>query len=210
MTQLTRKHPSTNCPVCLGKRAQGDRAGLVSRLAIGRLLIGCFTLAGVATIFLPDRLLSAEPTPVPTAPSPAVKPETPAPVPAAKQILGQWLAKEPLEGDTVMFVFAPDGKAFILTGTSASGNAIASQFQYRLDAKPQPMHLDIVLIADVTVETLFEFTANGDLRLQMLGTRPGKPRPKALTDNATIFQKVSDETILPPGTELKQTSTPAK
>ena len=161
-------------------------------------------LTSVATILYSDRVLSADPTPVPTVPLPAVKPETPVvSVPAAKQILGQWLTKEPLDGDTVMFVFAPDGKAFMITGTSASGNAIATPLRYRLDAKPQPMHLDIVLTAAATVETLLEFTANGDLRLQMLGTRPGKARPVALTDNATLFQKISDDTTPPPGAAVK-------
>jgi hypothetical protein len=105
-----------------------------------------------------------------------------------------------------MFIFAPEGKLYILLGTSASGNAIASQVQYRLDDKPQPMHLDVILAADTTVETLFELTADGDLRVQMLGTRPGKPRPIGLTDNATLFQKISDDTTLPPGIELKKFS----
>jgi hypothetical protein len=169
-----------------------DRASLLISLAIG-----CFSLAGFTTVLLP--LATAEPTSTPTA-----KPEIPVvSVPVTKKILGQWLTKEPLDGDMVMFVFAPEGKAYILSGTAASGNAIASQFQYRLDDKPQPIHLDIILADKAVVETLFEFTPDGELRLQMLGTRPGKPRPAALTDNATLFQKVSDETTLPPGTELK-------
>lgn len=127
-------------------------------------------------------------------------------IPVAKKLLGQWLTKEPLEGDTVMFVFAPEGKLYILSGTSASGNAIANQVQYRLDDKPQPMHLDVILAAETTVETLFEFTADGDLRVQMLDTRPGKLRPKELNDNATLFQKISDDTTPPPGSELKKSS----
>ena len=221
MQQPTQTRPlSTHCNVLLGKRADCDT--LLSTLwLIGRLLIGCITLASVTTTLLPDRVLSADPTPVlavpvptvpvPTVPSPPVKLVTPvAPMSATQQIMGQWLTKEPLDGDTIMFVFAPDGKAFIITGTAASGNAIVTPLQYRLDAKSQPRHLDLVLSPDVTVETLFEFTANGDLRLQMLGTRPGKPRPVALTGNATLFQKVSEATTLPPGTELKPPSTQTK
>ena len=210
MHQLTRHHSSIR-HVFFGKRTYCDRVLQRTSLTIGRLLLKGCMLASVATILYSDRVLSADPTPMPTASPPVVKPETPVkPVPVTQQILGQWLTKEPLDGDTIMFVFAPDGKAFIITGTSASGNAIVTPLKYRLDAKPQPMHLDIVLSPDATVETLFEFTANGDLRLQMLGTRPGKPRPVTLTGNATLFQKVSEATTLPPGTELKQPSTPTK
>ncbi len=181
-------HPPTR--LCI------DRTVLLASLAIG-----CFGLTSLTTIALPHPASAdVSPTPAPTS-----KPEPPlAPVPVAKKILGQWLTKEPLDGDMVMFVFAPEGKMYIISGTSASGNAIASQFQYRIDGKPQPIHLDIVLADNAIVKTLFEFNANGELRLQMLGTRPGKPRPVALTDKATLFQKVSDETALPPGTELKQ------
>ncbi|XGV96313.1 MAG: hypothetical protein ACAF41_26730 [Leptolyngbya sp. BL-A-14] len=185
-----------------------DRAGLNISL-----LIACVGLISLMTIALPTPA-SAEVSPTPT---PTTKPENPpAPVPetkpvsATKQVLGQWLTKEALDGDMVMLVFAPDGKAYIISGTAASGNAIASQVQYRIDDKPQPIHLDIILADKAIVETLFEFTPTGELRLQMLGTRPGKPRPAALNDNATLFQKVSDETTLPPGTELKQLSAPTK
>jgi len=172
----------------------------IDRTVLLAMAIGCFGLTSLTTIALPHPASAdVSPTPAPTS-----KPEPPlALVPVAKKILGQWLTKEPLDGDMVMFVFAPEGKVYIISGTSASGNSIASQFQYRIDGKTHPIHLDIVLADNAIVKTLFEFNANGELRLQMLGTRPGKPRPAALTDNATLFQKVSDETTLPPGTQLK-------
>lgn len=170
------------------------------------LAIGCVSLVSLTTILLPAVVL-AEPAP---APLPAMKPDPVVAVPVAKKILGQWLTKEPLDGEMVMFVFAPDGKAYIISGTAASGNAIATPLQYRLDAKSTPNHLDIVLSPNATVETLFEFTSDGELRLQMLGTRPGKPRPAALTDNATLFQKLSDDTTPPPGIEVEKPSAQTK
>lgn len=172
------------------------------------------SIARAVLLIMASLAILAMPSPsradVAPTPAPIAKPETGAPATTAKKVLGQWLTKEPLEGDMVMFVFAPDGKAYVISGTSASGNAIASQVQYRIDAKSTPNHLDIVLSPDATVETLFEFTPDGELRLQMLGTRPGKPRPAALTDSATLFQKVSDETTLPSGTELKQPAVQTK
>lgn len=168
-------------------------------------IISCF---GMATVLI-SYSAGAETLPGKSAPQPTETPVTPpalATIPVAEKLLGQWLTKEPLEGDTVMFVFAPEGKLYILSGTTVSGKAIAKQVQYRLDDKPQPMHLDVILAAGRTVETLFEFTADGDLRVQMLGTRPGNLRPKGLNSNATLFQKISDETTLPPGSELKKAS----
>ena len=180
--------------------ASSDRAALALRF-----IIGCF---GVATVSI-SHSVSAETLPRKPAPQPTETPVTTpalATIPVAEKLLGQWLTKEPLEGDTVMFVFAPEGKLYILSGASASGNAITNQVQYRLDERPQPMHLDVILAADTTVETLFEFTADGDLRVQMLGIRPSEPRPMRLNDNATLFQKISDDTTLPPGIELKKAS----
>jgi hypothetical protein len=193
MNQSTRTH-------CLSAFVFSDRAALALRF-----IIGCF---GIATVFM-SHLASAETLPGKPAPQSTETPVTTpalATIPVAEKLLGQWLTKEPLEGDTVMFVFAPEGKLYILSDTSASGNAIANQVQYRLNDTPQPMHLDVILAADKTVETLFEFTADGDLRVQMLGTRLGKLRPMRLDDNATLFQKISDDTTLPPGIELKKSS----
>ncbi|MBD2074448.1 hypothetical protein H6F86_11240 [Phormidium sp. FACHB-592] len=192
MNQSTRTHR-------LPAFVSSDRAALALRF-----IISCF---GMATVFI-SHSASAETLSRKSALQLTKTPVTMpvATIPVAKKLLGQWLTKEPLEGDTVMFVFAPEGKLYILSGTSASGNAIANQVQYRLDDKPQPMHLDVILAAETTVETLFEFTADGDLRVQMLDTRPGKLRPKELNDNATLFQKISDDTTPPPGSELKKSS----
>ncbi len=182
-----------------------------SKLVTG-VVVSCIGLTSLATALLPTQMVSAAPSrsdstvpdalptiaPEPIAPEPAV-----AKVSAAQRLLGQWLTTEPLDGDMVMLVFAPAGKLFILSGTAASGNAIAHQFDYRLDDKSQPMHLDVVLASQATIQTLFEFTPDGELRLQMLGTRPGNTRPQALLDNATLFQKISDTTTPPPGTEVQ-------
>lgn len=180
-----------------------DRAALALSL-----IIGC-AIASVATVF-PGQAASVEPSPVQPISPPTAKPNPVAPVPVTKQLLGQWLTKEPLEGDMVMLVFAPDGNVFILSGMSASGNAIARQFQYRIDDKPRPMHIDVILTADATVKSVFEFTANGELRLEVLGTRPSKLRPAALTKNATLFQKLSDDTTPPPGVEVEKPSAQTK
>ncbi|WP_421655173.1 hypothetical protein [Leptothermofonsia sp. ETS-13] len=68
------------------------------------------------------------------------------------------------------------------------------------------MHLNVILSQDSTVQTVFEFTPAGDLRIQMLETYPSKPRPTALNTDATVFQQISDSTTLPPNTVLMNPS----
>lgn len=133
---------------------------------------------------------------------------TPAPAPAAPQtgdaivqkMQGQWVTKEPIAGDMVMFVFAPNGKGYLISGESPDGKPLSREIQYRVDATTRPMHIDFVLSPDSTVATVFEFTPDNDFRVQILDTAPGKPRPTALSEDATVFQKMSDSTTLPPNT----------
>jgi hypothetical protein len=57
------------------------------------------------------------------------------------------------------------------------------------------------------VKTIFEFTADGQLRLQVAETNPGEPRPTAFNPSATLFQKVSDATTLPPNVQVSDLQT---
>jgi len=70
------------------------------------------------------------------------------------------------------------------------------------------MHLDVTFPGtNESVKTIFEFTANGQLRLQVNGTKPGEPRPTAFSPNATLFQKVSDSTTLPANVQVSDLQT---
>ncbi|NJK27908.1 MAG: hypothetical protein HC925_04415 [Coleofasciculaceae cyanobacterium SM2_3_26] len=52
------------------------------------------------------------------------------------------------------------------------------------------MHLDITLPNGSVVATIFEFTPEGDMRLQIVGTNPGEPRPPRF-NNATLLTKTA-------------------
>ncbi|UBF25315.1 hypothetical protein K9N68_27490 [Kovacikia minuta CCNUW1] len=93
--------------------------------------------------------------------------------------------------------------SFLSCSDQSPGKATACQFQYRINAIPQPMQLDITADGK-TAQTVFEFTPGGDLRLQVQGIEPGKPRPTMLGDTATELQKISDDPALPPNTEVKR------
>lgn len=121
-----------------------------------------------------------------------------------EQLQGQWLPLEMLPGPISMLIFAPQGRLLLMPRNPADGNKlVANPAGYRINPHTHPMQMDIVLDPQTIIRTVFEFTANGDLRVQLAETGPGKPRPAALTEAATLFQKISDSTELPPGVTLQ-------
>ena len=147
---------------------------------------------------------AAAPAPAPAAaPAPA-----PAPAPAAapatgnidKQLLGQWQGTVP-SGQSFTFVFAPEGKLFLMA-KGPDGAARAKEMRYKVNLGAKPMHIDVGLSSTETVQTVFELTPEGQMRLQLQGTNPGQPRPNSLNDQATVFKKVSEATALPADTQV--------
>jgi hypothetical protein len=156
-------------------------------------------IPGVSTLLFPEGFAVSSPLILAAVESTLTKPAL-----IKQKLVGQWLTKEPQAGDLMIFLFSTDGKFFIVSDQASSGKVIACQFQYKVNVSSQPMQLDIVLDGKKVIRTIFEFTPEGDLRLQMQGTQPGKPLPTELADHATGLQKISDDTALPSNTELKQ------
>jgi hypothetical protein len=118
------------------------------------------------------------------------------------RLIGQWQAKNSVSGQVLTLIFTPDGKFFVLL-PSGSDTPVAQQLGYRIDPTPQPMHIDVTFPGTTeTVKTIFEFTPDSQLRLQVAGTNPGEPRPTAFSPSATLFKKVSDATTLPPNVQV--------
>ncbi len=118
--------------------------------------------------------------------------------PIAQKLLGQWEAKDPDSPIILTFVFSPEGKLYIYSPNSQT--SVAVELKYRIDptTEPKPIHLDITIPGKKEpVLTIFEFTADGKLRLQLDNTNPGKPRPTAFSESPTLFTKVSEATKLP-------------
>jgi hypothetical protein len=105
-----------------------------------------------------------------------------------KQLIGQWQTQTP--GNSVTLIFTDEGKLFV-------GNTptVAKQMEYQIDVNPQPKSLDILVGGQVTGRTIFEFTADGKLRLILNNIRAS--RPTSFDSNARLFRKVSEQTTLP-------------
>lgn len=130
-----------------------------------------------------------------TAPTPPQSQPNQQKNPIVQKLLGQWQAQDP-SLDTINFIFAPEGKLFVYF--PKSNTPFAAEFKYRINGIPKPMHIDVTIPnTQEPVLTIFELTADGQLRLQLQDTNPGKPRPTAFSSQASLFKKVSNATTLP-------------
>lgn len=144
----------------------------------------------------------AQTTPTQTTPAQTAPAQTTPASPVAERLYGQWLAKDPEGQPLLMFIFTPTGKLYIMPPPNPNEPSRAIEMGYKIDSAPKPMHLDVQLDTTQTVLTVFDFTGEGKMLLQLEGTNPGQPRPTGLKETATNFEKISDAPTLPPNTEI--------
>lgn len=167
-----------------------------NKLIASSLLVGLLSAIATGAIAQPSQ-----------APSVEQSQPTPTKNTVAEQLQGQWQVKDPSSGQALTLIFTQDGKFFMLLPLE-SGAGFALPFGYRINPAPQPMHMDVLLPKEnqseetQTVMTIFEFTPQRQLHLQLAGTNPGQPRPTAFDAKAIFFDKISDETTLPPDYQL--------
>jgi type II secretory pathway pseudopilin PulG len=150
-----------------------------------------------------------------TTPSPVQTPTPPSSGDAVSQkLLGQWQGKL-TPSDELGFIFTPEGKLYIMgppQGVQAEGKRLAVEFQYRVNTAARPMEMDIISTSgEGTVKTIFEFTSDNQLRLQIEGTDYGKPRPTAFTfgTGVALLAKTSETASLPQNAQVVPLTPPA-
>ena len=175
---------------------------VASTLIVSGSFLGLLSTLSTTAMLLQSRSANAQPSQNPSAsPSPSPAPGGDVQAPQAR-LSGQWQTKNPASGETLTIIFTPDRKFLVLL-PSGSETPVAQQLGYRIDPVPQPMHIDVMFPGtNESVKTIFEFTADGQLRLQVAETNPGEPRPTAFSPSATLFQKVSDATTLPANVQV--------
>lgn len=127
--------------------------------------------------------------------------------PINQKLVGSWQSRVS-STQNLTFIFGPDGKLFIVL-PSNSEKAQALQLRYRVaSTSTKPMHLDLTTSNNKTAQTIFEFTPDGKLRVELQGIEAGKPRPAGFGKGALVFNKVSSNTNLPANAQLRQTNSP--
>ncbi|MBW4623233.1 MAG: hypothetical protein KME17_28225 [Cyanosarcina radialis HA8281-LM2] len=157
------------------------------QLPVASVAIACGLAIAIAH---PVNLLAnAQTTTTPSSPSPAADSTT-------QKLLGQWQSKAP-SGEILNLLFTPDGKLLVsfIKSSAPEDRTPTAEVGYRIDPTPQPMHIDLLFPGDrQSVMTIFEFTKDGQLRLEISSADPGKPRPKNFSAGSALFQKVADST----------------
>jgi hypothetical protein len=131
------------------------------------------------------------------------------------RFVGQWRLKDYLP-IALTVVFTEDGKLFVLLpsyltslvslfspSVAGAGSVNAFEFRYKINSTTQPMSLDVSSPSDdETLMTIFDFTSDGQLRIEWEGLLPGQPRPTEFTVGTIFLQKLSNVTALPRNTQI--------
>jgi hypothetical protein len=112
---------------------------------------------------------------------------------AIEPLRGEWRFTE--KNESLGLIFGADNRVFFLFSDGA-GSAVAVQMEYQVNPQTQPFHLDIIASPEEKALTLFEFTPEGQLRIN-LDVQPGDPRPETLEDRSLVFERVSDAMVPP-------------
>ena len=155
---------------------------------------------GLLAISTTQALAQTPPTTSPT----KSQPTQPA-NPIAKKLLGTWEVKNtrnPSSSESLKFIFTPAGKLLIVMAPRVSGTPLVYQTRYKINPKPKPMHLDVTLPEDKKVETIFEFTNDDKLRIELYVSNPGKSRPTTFPEKTPLFEKISSSTNIPKNAKI--------
>ncbi|MCP2732222.1 type IV pilin-like G/H family protein [Limnofasciculus baicalensis] len=117
------------------------------------------------------------------------------------QLLGQWQSQDPKTKEVLTLIFAHNNQLFLILPTD-DGSSIAIKATYQISATKQPMELDMALTSSDIAFTIFEFTPEGKLRVELNGVTPGKPRPQEFSSTTAIFDNISAATTVPENIEV--------
>ena len=169
------------------------------------LIISCLLPLSIGS----SAIAQQSPKPTPT------QSQNPASTTSASRFVGQWRLKDYLPIPLTV-VFTQDGKLFVLLpsyltslvslfnpSVSGGGSVNAFEFRYKINSTTQPMQLDLISPGDnETILTIFDFTSDGQLRIEWEGLLPGQPRPTEFSVGTIFLQKMSNTTLLPRNTQI--------
>ena len=174
-----------------------------------RLLVNSLFVALLA-ISTTQALAQTSPTPSPKK-TQSTQPTQPA-NPIAKKLLGTWEVKNPRNpssSESLKFIFTPAGKLLIVMSPGVSGTPLVYETRYEINSKPKPMHLDVTLPTEnQKVQTIFEFTNDDKLRVELYESNPGKSRPTTFPTRTPLFEKISSSTNLPKDAKVVEPGRP--
>lgn len=162
-------------------------------------ILASATIALGNTIFLPKAIAQT-----PTNPTPNIfsTPNNSDPNPLA----GQWEVKDPVTGDILRLIFAPEGKLYTLVipaGSSSNSQLPTLALSYQINVRANPQEIDIISPNNGKgISTIWELTKDGKLRIDLGQGQPGSPRPTSFSPSAVILDKVAVAAELPANAQI--------
>ena len=120
------------------------------------------------------------------------------------RLVGQWQIQD-IFFVPVTVIFTAQGRGFVLIpffGPNADANPTAYEFNYQINSTTQPIQIDIAQPGEAPIKTIFEFTSDGRIRVELAGIKPNEPRPTEFTAGSSLLSRVSNLTALPRNTEI--------
>ncbi|NJL63154.1 MAG: hypothetical protein HC903_16650 [Methylacidiphilales bacterium] len=164
-----------------------NRSQLTFHVKVRTVLI---SLVFVVTIVVKQGIVKANPTPQPS--------QTTSPIQLTnlikQQLIGHWQAKNLANSQVINFILTPDEKLFMWV----ESGKVAYGMNYKVNSEAKPMQLDIIpKDPSQKVETIFEMTADGRMRLEIINANPGQSRPNNFSTDTPIFARISQTTVPP-------------
>lgn len=106
-------------------------------------------------------------------------------------VVGTWQMEDNITGELKPFrwTFRENGELIYSNLPTSPSTFVGA---YRIDSAPDPMHMDLQLPGEDGIRlTIFEFTADGDLKVRLGAITPDY-RPDSFTGGDTILRKISD------------------
>jgi hypothetical protein len=164
-----------------------NRSQFTYRFRTKNLLIG---LVITTTMIVQPGIAKANQTPQPSQATPSIQTSSQ----IKQQLIGHWQVKQLSNSQAINFIFTPDEKLFMWV----ESQKLAYEMNYKVNSEAKPMQLDIIpKDLNQKIETIFEMTADGKMRLEIMNSNPGKPRPNKFSTDTPIFERISQTTVPP-------------
>jgi hypothetical protein len=166
-----------------------NRLQFANHLMIKTILIG-LVIATTTTMVVQQGISKANQIPQPSKTTPPIQPSSL----IKQQLTGHWQTKKLSNSQVLNFLFTPDEKFFMWV----ESQKLAYGMNYKVNSEVKPMQLDIIpKDPSQKVETIFEMTADGKMRLEILKANPGQSRPNNFSTDTPVFKKISKITVPP-------------
>lgn len=122
------------------------------------------------------------------------------------QLLGQWEAKDPLNGDILRLVFTSEGRFYtsiIQAGVNQTDKIPTLELSYQINSQSNPKQIDLISLTNgQRISTIWELTEDGKLRIDFGQEAQNNSKPTTFSQGAILLERVTTSTELPSNIQI--------